>query len=93
MSDPNRPEDVYPLIQADVPGVGIQIPGSLKSPHADEFAVGVSRAIGTRGAVRIDFVDRKFADFYGERVDLTTGTATLPLGEVDVIAGRKHQRG
>jgi outer membrane receptor protein involved in Fe transport len=79
--------DLYPLVQADVPGVGIQIPESLKSPHVDEFAAGVSHAIGTRGAVRVDFVNREYGDFYVQRVDTTTGTATDQFGQsFDLIA-------
>jgi outer membrane receptor protein involved in Fe transport len=70
------------LFFADIPGLATRIPRSLTSPHADEFAVGLSRQIGSRGAVRLDFVDRKFGDFYGERIDTSTGTVEDEFGQV-----------
>jgi outer membrane receptor for ferrienterochelin and colicin len=83
--DANR--DDLPLVQADLPGVAIQIPDGLNSPNVHEFAAGVSRQIGARGAVRVDFVDRKYTDFYSERTDTSTGKVTNANGQVfDVIA-------
>ncbi len=76
--DANQPAP----FQATVPGVSTQVRQSLKSPHADEVTAGVSRQIGRRGALRADFVDRKFADFYAERTDTTTGQVTDDLGNV-----------
>lgn len=43
-----------PTFLARVPGTATQIRESLDSPHADELAVGLSRQIGGRGAVRAD---------------------------------------
>jgi outer membrane receptor protein involved in Fe transport len=74
-------EGLYPLAQVTLPGVGTQIRESLKSPHADEFKAGVGRQLGSRGAVRLDFVRRNYGDFYTERLDTTTGTVTNELGE------------
>ncbi|HEX7706920.1 MAG TPA: TonB-dependent receptor, partial [Thermoanaerobaculia bacterium] len=51
---------------------------SLKSPYADEFTVGATRRIGNRGIVRMDYVHREFGDFYVNRIDRTSGIATLP---------------
>jgi outer membrane receptor protein involved in Fe transport len=65
----------------DVPGTGTQIRESLSSPSADEYAVGLSRQLGGRGAVRADFVYRNFNDFYSERVDTSTGQVTNDLGD------------
>ena len=42
------------------------------SPHADEFAFGVSISWGPR-RVRADFVHRNFTDFYADRTDTSTG--------------------
>jgi outer membrane receptor protein involved in Fe transport len=82
--DANR--DDLPLVQADLPGVALQIPKSLKSPNVHEVAAGVGRQLGSRGAVRVDFVDRQYRDFYSERTDTTTGTVTNELGQrFDVI--------
>jgi outer membrane receptor for ferrienterochelin and colicin len=68
--------------QVTIPGLQTQIRGSLKSPHVDEAAFGVSRTIGDRGAVRVDVVDRQFGDFYINRTDTTTGQGTDDFGNV-----------
>ncbi len=65
-----------------IPGVKVQIRESLKSPHANEFATGLSRQLGSRGALRADFVYRDFNDFYAERVDPGTGQVTDSRGNV-----------
>ncbi len=65
----------------DVPGTATQIRESLKSPSADEFAVGLSRQLGNRGAIRADVVYRNFNDFYSERVDASTGQVTNEIGD------------
>jgi outer membrane receptor protein involved in Fe transport len=69
-----------------IPGIQKQIRDSLVSPHAKEFATGVSRQIGGRGAVRADFVYRDFSDFYADRIDTSTGTVTDPAGQVFDLA-------
>jgi hypothetical protein len=70
------------LFFANIPGLATRIDGSLRSPRADEFAVGLSQQIGTRGAVRLDFVNRTFGDFYVTRTDLTTGQAEDEFGQI-----------
>jgi hypothetical protein len=70
------------LIQATIPGIGLRIPTSLRSPYADEVSVGVSRQVGATGTVRFDVVSRKFGDFYGERIDTATGQASDEFGQV-----------
>jgi hypothetical protein len=69
-----------PLRSADVPGVNTLIGGSLDSPNAIEYAAGVSRQIGQRGSVRVDWVFRDFNDFYITRTDLSTGQTTNAAG-------------
>lgn len=64
-----------------IPGVQLQIRQSLASPHADEFAFGVSHQIGTRGAIRADFLRRTWGNFYANRVDTTTGKVTDEFGQ------------
>jgi hypothetical protein len=71
---------------SSIPGVKVQIRESLKSPHANEFATGVSRQLGNRGAIRADFVYRDFNDFYTERVDSSTGQVVDDRGnELDLV--------
>ena len=72
--------DPFPFY-VDIPGVATKVQGPLKSPHADEIAVGVSRQIGARGSVRADFVNRKFADFYTRRIDTSTGVVFDDFGQ------------
>jgi Carboxypeptidase regulatory-like domain/TonB dependent receptor/TonB-dependent Receptor Plug Domain len=69
-----------PFRSADVPGVNTFIGDSLKSPNALEYAAGVSRLLGERGSVRVDYVFRDFNDFYVSRTDLSTGQTTNSLG-------------
>jgi outer membrane receptor protein involved in Fe transport len=64
-----------------IPGVGTQIRQSLNSPRANEYAAGVSRQLGSRGAIRTDVVFRDFKDFYDQRVDLSTGQVTDEFGQ------------
>ena len=73
------------LFFADVPGTNTIIPESLDSPIADEFTLGFSKRLGTKGQVRVDYINRDFGDFYFERRDLTTGQTSSPeLGEFDL---------
>lgn len=64
-----------------LPGVAVQIRDSLSSPHVNELAVGLSRQLGQRGAVRADLVFRRFADFYAERTDTSTGRVANEIGQ------------
>jgi len=52
---------------------------SLDSPYSDEYSVGVSKRLGTRGIVRADYTHRKYDSFYVERIN---GTGTDPNGTV-----------
>lgn len=63
-----------------VPGVNTRIGDRLQSPSVREFSLGVSRRLGTRGAVRIDGVYRSFGDFYATRIDGSTGQVADPFG-------------
>jgi hypothetical protein len=62
-----------------IPGVSPQILGNLKSPNVLEYAAGISRQLGSRAAARLDYVYRDYNDFYVERRDTTTGTATATI--------------
>jgi len=67
-------------VAAQVPGVGLKIPAGLESPHVNEYAIGISRQLGNRAAVRADYVFRNYRDFYSTRIDQSTGTARDSLG-------------
>src|SRR6185436_1057519 len=69
-------------------GVATQIlGGSLKSPSVKEIAVGVSTQIGRNGFFRVDYQDRKWADFYENLLNLSTGTIFDPLVGATVDKG------
>ena len=60
-------------VMSFVPGTNIRILSPLKSPNADEYAVGTSRLLGSRGTFRVDGVWRRYRDFYSQRADRQTG--------------------
>jgi hypothetical protein len=68
------------LIQNTVPGVSVRIPHSLASPSADEWTVGFTKRLGVKGLLRLDYVNRRFHDFYASRIDAATGQGIDPLG-------------
>jgi hypothetical protein len=63
-----------PAAASFLPGVNVRIFEPLKSPNADEYTVGTSRQLGSRGALRVDGVWRRYHDFYSQRADLSTGS-------------------
>ncbi|MCC7008608.1 MAG: TonB-dependent receptor [Acidobacteria bacterium] len=69
------------LVQATIPGIAVKVKGSLASPHADEITVGLTRQLGSRASARVDVVNRTFADFYGRRIDTTTGQVSDEFGQ------------
>jgi outer membrane receptor protein involved in Fe transport len=73
-----------PYVDAvDIPGATALIKGSLNSTNAVEYTVGVTKRLGSRGMLRVDYVNRKYGDFYALQRDLTTGTVTTPNGTFD----------
>jgi TonB dependent receptor len=69
-----------PPMTAFVPGTNIRILSPLKSPSADEYAVGTSRQLGARGTLRVDGIWRTYRDFYSQRADRNTGEVLDPRG-------------
>ncbi|MGH9456913.1 MAG: TonB-dependent receptor [Thermoanaerobaculia bacterium] len=63
-----------------VPGVDSQLDGQLRSPTAREFSIGYGAALGTRGFVRADYINRTFEDFYTASTNLSNGTVFDKLG-------------
>jgi hypothetical protein len=66
----------------NIPGVTTRVAEDLKAPNSNEWMAGVARQLGTRGALRADFVYRTYADFYGDFRDPSTGKVTDPTGRV-----------
>lgn len=68
-----------------VSGLSTIVAPGLKSPYAEEITVGATKRLGTRGLVRLDYVNRKFKDLYARTVDMTTGQVTDELGNTSDI--------
>ena len=79
---PNLATCKVPLGGAQVPGVNQQIRGSLASPNAKEYTIGLQGAFGTRASYRVDFVRREYGDFYSLQLDQSTGQVTDQFGNV-----------
>jgi hypothetical protein len=71
-----------PFVSALVPGVNTLVRESLDSPSALEYAAGLGRTLGARGAVRFDWMFRDYGNLYALRTDLTTGRVSNALGTV-----------
>ncbi len=77
------------LYYAYVPGLSPKINTGvgLSSPYGDEYTIGASYRLGTRGVIRADLVHREYGDFYAidyspDRwvTDEVTGLITVDLG-------------
>ncbi|MES1243124.1 MAG: carboxypeptidase regulatory-like domain-containing protein [Acidobacteriota bacterium] len=64
----------------DIPGGTTLIRGSLNSPYSDEWAVGASKRLGSRGLFRADLVHREGHDYYINRTDTSTGRVKTATG-------------
>jgi outer membrane receptor protein involved in Fe transport len=67
---------------ARAPGYQVFIGDDLRSPGTTEWTVGLAKRVGSRGQARIDYIHRRWDDFYSERVDMTTGQSQDPFGNV-----------
>ena len=61
-----------------VVGVNTSVDPKVKSSNSDEVMVGLARQLGNKGAVRVDYVYRRYHDFYGNFVNLGTGEVVDP---------------
>jgi outer membrane receptor protein involved in Fe transport len=72
------------LLGLDIPGATTVVRGSIKSPAADEYTLGATKRLGTKGLIRADLVYKDWTDFYGTKTDLTTGKTPTSSGLADV---------
>lgn len=61
-----------------VVGVNTSVDPKVKSSNSDEIMTGLARQLGNKGAIRVDYVYRKYHDFYGNYVNTGTGVVTDP---------------
>ncbi len=66
----------------NIPGVTTKVGTGLRAPNSNEWMAGLSRRLGDRGTMRVDYVYKKFVDFYGDFRDPSTGKVTDPTGRV-----------
>jgi len=71
------------LVFASVPGYNVQVLGELKSPNVDEYTLGGSTKLGTKGEVRLDYIHRKWNNFYTDVINTGTGKSQPdPYGNI-----------
>ena len=68
-----------------VAGVTRIAPG-LKPQSSREYSAGAGVALGPKGFLRADFLQREYRDLYAIRIDLSTGQAQSPFGTVHDLA-------
>ena len=61
-----------------IPGVNTSVDPGIKSSNSDELTTGLARKLGAKGAMRVDYIYRKYYDFYGNYVNQDTGVVTDP---------------
>jgi len=67
------------------PGFTPQILQSLSSPHTEEFSIGATKRLGTRGVIRADYIHREGNDFYVSVSEPGRYVDTGFVGEVDML--------
>jgi len=82
------------LRSVSIPGGTSTIRGSLDSPYTQEYAIGASKRLGSRGLFRADYVHRNAKSFYSQRTDLSTGQVIAPTGQrADLTVLENSDRG
>ena len=64
--------------QPTVPGVNTAVSSDIKSANSNEVIMGLAHELGTKGAVRADFIYRKYYDFYGNYINMKNPVVTEP---------------
>jgi hypothetical protein len=70
------------LVGVSIPGFNSRFDGQLKSPNVDEFTFGIGSQIGSKGLIRVDYIDKTWNDFY------TVSTAPHDQIVSPVVAGQ-----
>jgi outer membrane receptor protein involved in Fe transport len=71
---PNRAPRQNPTI----PGVNTAVDSGIQPSTTKEFTAGLTHQFGSKGAVRLDVIYRKFGNIYGDFLDMSTGVVTDP---------------
>jgi outer membrane receptor protein involved in Fe transport len=76
--------DQKDLILVVIPGGTTVIRNSLKSPSTDEYTFGAAKRLGAHGLARVDYVHRKWNDFYSQVITTATGKVNTSTGPADL---------
>ncbi len=86
--DLNQISSTAPIAQylegVDIPGATTQIRSGVSSPSVDEYSIGATKRIGSRGLVRADLVVREWNDFYGQKTTVDNGKVDTSSGPADL---------
>ena len=75
-----------PSVSGSVPGVSVRIAPGLRPQSSREYSAGAGLALGARGTVRADFLQRDYQDLYSSRINLSTGQSPPVFGRVHDVA-------
>jgi hypothetical protein len=70
----------YQLFAANIPGGITRIDSNLSSPYAQEYSVGVSRRLGSRGLFRANYANRTFKNLIDDVVPSGSPTTVSANG-------------
>jgi hypothetical protein len=87
------PNNTSNLIGVAVPGFSARFDEPITSPFVDEFSVGYGTQIGSNAFAKVDFIARDWDAFYAARLDLSTGRATDPAGNVGDVSFTENDDG
>ncbi len=73
------PDGHTPRQNPSIPGVNTAVSPNVKPSTTDEWTVGLSHELGSKGSMRADFIYRRFKNIYGDRLDMSTGVVTDPI--------------
>lgn len=70
------------VVYGSIAGLSQVVGKDLKSPYNSEITAGLTKRLGSKGLVRLDYIHREAKDLYATRVDMATGHVTDELGNV-----------
>jgi outer membrane receptor protein involved in Fe transport len=86
------------VISQSIPGVNTRLEGQLQSPSMREITVGAGTQIGSKGFVRVDYINRDWSNFYAQFDTLAIGTVISNGARTDLnlignsaVPTRKYQ--
>lgn len=69
---------------ADIPGISPKVGDGLASPYGDEYSIGITKRLGTKGVLRADYVRREYGDFYASEIVPNRFVVDPIAGPIDI---------